>query len=1108
MRAADEAAASSRASKLLMDLLPSHIVTALLSESREDEEEEEEEEDMQGGGGGGGGGGETVWRGQPTGFWSIADYQALLGAKRINRAPFAPASLPRPGPTQLSQKQPPFSQAISASSSQDAQPLLHAPSSRVPSIEARDQAAGRTSTEQDGWGSAQSTSLDLHGTSPPSPARSRSGLLSSGGTMRSASLATAPLPGFEPWLHNVAPEQTQHMAKFDRETWPQSLLESGSGGKGGARVQSEFEPGVSPLQAARTGSSRQDSFRPGPELVRGSGSSSSPHFPTQPTPAQVSINTAAAAAMQPGKVVLLPANVAQPHTMVLRGSNEANCTSAPAAVGQPPSTHPSQTHKAAAAEAAGAEVAAGAADPQPSKGCNDDQVLLVHSGSKATGQESSQQGQALLMLEGGGSSNQIVHGVAAGRVQSLPSLELSSQLLVGTGQPSPLQMIPATAVAVFVPAPSVAAAAAVGIGRNGDSGARGSSEAIAVCDGKCANGSCHLGARALHAGQPMPRQRSPADAHERLRLVAAKGQQRAGSVDGSAYKPAGEMRSGGVEQLLFHQAAGRNPLDQAAAQHLSSQGTKATGSGEDAPREARVKTSSGATPHPYPSPSSQGETPTDVREETRGKLGSLPHPPSSPSLQPQSGPVPALCTLGASPSLQPDPKQQPGLTCLPHLSPLTSPPGGGSEPAYLARPPLPLPHFSQGWDPDALAGAPDANDSLPATRQYCAAQCASPAISSQPVVSSHTFTASSTASTIPTASARVQSLTSPGSPASRSVGAGALQPTRPADLLAAADSGVLPATTYFAAGLSSSLPRLMQLGWAQASQVLAAGWGSLPRSGTQPLQRQASRGGCIEQGQGHKGKAESGQCPSRQTSCLDGTPGHPSSCSSSVQACRYALCQPASCGVSESSVAPAAPASSDHPTAATAAKASLSDVNAGCQGSWGGPSQSAVGSCPVSITATAGPDRRGQASTPTRPRGSLSSRQAQGAGGWGADPHMPTQGRGSGPPSRARRNSSFSLSVGSGRNATANWHEQVSILFSDIVGFSSLSAEVAPEAVFAMLNELYSHFDVLTQFMPSIYKIETIGDSCELLVGVVFIHASIPHPHTTPHHTTPHHTTP
>ncbi|KAL6753971.1 hypothetical protein V8C86DRAFT_3167330 [Haematococcus lacustris] len=129
-------------------------------------------------------------------------------------------------------------------------------------------------------------------------------------------------------------------------------------------------------------------------------------------------------------VVLLPANVAQPHTMVLRGSNEANCTSAPAAVGQPPSTHPSQTHKAAAAEAAGAEVAAGAADAQPSKGCNDDQVLLVHSGSKATGQESSQQGQALLMLEGGGSSNQIVHGVAAGRVQSLPSLELSSQLLL------------------------------------------------------------------------------------------------------------------------------------------------------------------------------------------------------------------------------------------------------------------------------------------------------------------------------------------------------------------------------------------------------------------------------------------------------------------------------------------------------------------------------------------------------------------------------------------------------------------------------------------------------------------------------------------------------
>jgi class 3 adenylate cyclase len=51
---------------------------------------------------------------------------------------------------------------------------------------------------------------------------------------------------------------------------------------------------------------------------------------------------------------------------------------------------------------------------------------------------------------------------------------------------------------------------------------------------------------------------------------------------------------------------------------------------------------------------------------------------------------------------------------------------------------------------------------------------------------------------------------------------------------------------------------------------------------------------------------------------------------------------------------------------------------------------------------------------------------------------------------------------------------------ADIVGFSTLAATLAPEAVFNMLNELYARYDALAlAFGQSIYKIETIGDACQ-----------------------------
>lgn len=66
-----------------------------------------------------------------------------------------------------------------------------------------------------------------------------------------------------------------------------------------------------------------------------------------------------------------------------------------------------------------------------------------------------------------------------------------------------------------------------------------------------------------------------------------------------------------------------------------------------------------------------------------------------------------------------------------------------------------------------------------------------------------------------------------------------------------------------------------------------------------------------------------------------------------------------------------------------------------------------------------------------------------------------------------------------GKRPPAETHPAVSVLFSDIVGFTSIASSVHPQYVMDMLNELFSKFDKLCE-VHNVYKVETIGDACEL----------------------------
>jgi class 3 adenylate cyclase len=75
----------------------------------------------------------------------------------------------------------------------------------------------------------------------------------------------------------------------------------------------------------------------------------------------------------------------------------------------------------------------------------------------------------------------------------------------------------------------------------------------------------------------------------------------------------------------------------------------------------------------------------------------------------------------------------------------------------------------------------------------------------------------------------------------------------------------------------------------------------------------------------------------------------------------------------------------------------------------------------------------------------------------------------------------------SGETAIADSYAQATVLFADIVGFTSLAATREPAEIILFLNGLFTRFDVAAK-RHGIEKIKTIGDAYMAVSGIVASH--------------------
>jgi class 3 adenylate cyclase/HAMP domain-containing protein len=70
-----------------------------------------------------------------------------------------------------------------------------------------------------------------------------------------------------------------------------------------------------------------------------------------------------------------------------------------------------------------------------------------------------------------------------------------------------------------------------------------------------------------------------------------------------------------------------------------------------------------------------------------------------------------------------------------------------------------------------------------------------------------------------------------------------------------------------------------------------------------------------------------------------------------------------------------------------------------------------------------------------------------------------------------------------GESLIVDRFDAVSVLFADIVGFTSVASRTTPEALVTMLNEVFSTFDELAE-QHGLEKIKTIGDAYMVVAGI------------------------